>query len=107
MPIRMPTNAHLRTERRPLLPLPRAYRPGASFAYRVTDLDTREGWAGVPENKQFNLVASKNLFMFLQAHMIDSTRKEYSEKPEAWSAKRWEDYYRLCAGILQRKLKLT
>jgi hypothetical protein len=307
MPIRMPLNAHLRTERKPLLPLPRTYRPGASFTYRVTDLDTREGWAsvarkygldvrrlirfnfetensdevnwylrnyvgcdvatddrqnwmfsssanpgiiylpnkvvdgdghvfesrktissnfafefsgpgspldtigkvfdamqmldavglmpelgavlgivlptvgqfvivgapheaalnelrktqileglslgivmtadertpqwidahgfvkkvpvnnvnyreygkqlqglyntsllkGIAHGKQFNSVARKNLFMFLQAQMIDATRKLYSEKPESWSGEKWGDYYRVCAGILRRKMKLT
>ncbi|MER8612611.1 hypothetical protein [Mesorhizobium sp. M0435] len=27
--------------------MPRTYRPGASFTYRVTDHDTPESWAGV------------------------------------------------------------
>jgi hypothetical protein len=62
--------------------------------------------AGIGHGRQFNTVASKNLFMFIQARMTDYAKADFQGDPASWSSKTWENYYRLCAAILQRKINL-
>lgn len=62
---------------------------------------------GIQHGRQFNSVASKNLFVFLQAQMTGYAKKEFSGDPEKWDARKWQNYYDVCAGILRKKLKLN
>ncbi|MPZ56543.1 MAG: hypothetical protein GEU91_08620 [Rhizobiales bacterium] len=62
--------------------------------------------AGIAHGQQFNTVGSKALFMGLRAKMTDYARSEYSGNPDNWSDRKWEEYYRLCAAILQPTIKL-
>jgi hypothetical protein len=62
---------------------------------------------GIAHGKQFNSVASVNLFKFVQSQLTDYAKQEYSGKPEDCDARKRENHYLSCAGILQRKLKLT
>src|SRR5262249_21646290 len=63
--------------------------------------------AGIAHGRQFNTVAVKNLFAFLRSQMTDYALDEYKGNPYSWSAGKWEDWYRLCARILERKITLN
>jgi hypothetical protein len=39
--------------------------------------------------------------------MRDYATSEYSGEPKGWSDGKWEDYYRLCARILESRIKFT
>src|SRR5262249_35922600 len=62
--------------------------------------------AGTADGRQFNTVAVKNLFAFLRSQMTDYALDEYKGNPYSWSDRKWEDWYRLCARILERKITL-
>jgi hypothetical protein len=61
--------------------------------------------AGIAHGQRFNTVASKNLFVAIRARMTDYARSEYSGDPKSWSDSKWIDYYRLCARILESRMK--
>jgi hypothetical protein len=63
--------------------------------------------AGIAHGRQFNTVASKNLFVALQKRMTDYAKSLYSGDPKSWSGSKWIDYYRLCARILEGQLKFS
>jgi hypothetical protein len=63
--------------------------------------------AGIAHGRQFNTVAAGNLFKWIGSQMTDYAQKEYVGRESAsWDARKWENYYRLCAAILQRKIVL-
>jgi hypothetical protein len=62
--------------------------------------------SGIAHGRQCNTVASKNLFLFLWSQMKDDDGGEYSGDLKSWSRRKWGDYYRRCAAILQRPIKL-
>ena len=63
--------------------------------------------AGIAHGQQFNTVASKNLFVALRTRMTDYARSEYSGDSGSWSGSKWMDYYRLCARILENRIKFA
>jgi outer membrane protein OmpA-like peptidoglycan-associated protein len=74
--------------------------------------------AGLAHGRQFSTVATKNLFTFVTSQMTDWAKREYLGYPNTltgdqwvaysrtWSAKKWENYYRLVAAIVSRQIKL-
>ena len=62
--------------------------------------------AGIIHGRQFNTVAAKRLFAFCQAQMSNYARQDYTGDSKSWSSGKWENYYRLCAAILQKKITL-
>lgn len=62
---------------------------------------------GILHGRAFNTVATKNLFVWIRGQMTDYAKDEYSGDPQSWSTRKWENYYRLCAAIYQRKLTLN
>ncbi|MDP3406694.1 LysM peptidoglycan-binding domain-containing protein [Bosea sp. (in: a-proteobacteria)] len=64
--------------------------------------------SGIAHGRQFNTVATRNLFAFLGDNMTQYAHNEYSGDSKKWSASKWEDYYRLCAAILRdKKLRIN
>jgi hypothetical protein len=63
--------------------------------------------AGIAHGKLFNTVASKNLFVEIRKRMNDYSRAEYSGDPKSWSGSKWINYYRLCARILEAKIRFA
>jgi len=56
---------------------------------------------------QFNSVAVHNLFAWIGSQMNEYSAEEYKgNESHKWSAKKWRNYYDLCAAILQRKMVL-
>jgi hypothetical protein len=63
--------------------------------------------AGIAHGRQFNTVAVANLFRWIGSQMTDYAQEEYvGRESPTWSSRKWENYYRLCAAILQRKIVL-
>jgi outer membrane protein OmpA-like peptidoglycan-associated protein len=74
--------------------------------------------AGLAHGRQCSTVATKNLFTFATSQMTDYAKREYLGYPNTltgdqwiaysrtWSAKKWENYYRLVAAIVSRQIKL-
>ena len=60
--------------------------------------------AGIAHGRQFNPLATRNLFAFLLAQMNETARQANSGDRATWKSRRWEDYYRACADTLQRHI---
>jgi len=64
--------------------------------------------AGIIHGRQFNTVAQENLWKFIRAQLTSYARSEYSGSgSKNWSDTKWENWYRLCAAILARKITLN
>jgi hypothetical protein len=64
--------------------------------------------AGIVHGRQFNTVATLNLFKWIWAQMTDYAKSEYVRAEAlSWSERKWEDYYRLCAAIVRQKIVLN
>jgi len=63
---------------------------------------------GIKHGQQFNTVAQRNLYRWIGSQMNDYSAKEYvGSESHNWDSRKWYNFYRLCAGILQKKLKLS
>jgi hypothetical protein len=62
----------------------------------------KEGYA---HGKEFNTVATVNLFRFVQSKIpSESTKKEFSGDPKTWSDTKWVTWYRMAAASLRQLL---
>lgn len=73
--------------------------------------------AGIAHGRQFNTVATKNMFTFVTSQMTDYAKREYLGYPNTmtgdqwvaysrtWSARKWDGYYRLVAAIVSRQIR--
>jgi hypothetical protein len=63
---------------------------------------------GIAHGQQFNEVARRNLFRWIGAQMRGTlAATEYNgNESENWDDRKWYNYYRVCAAILQRKIVL-
>jgi hypothetical protein len=63
--------------------------------------------AGIGHGRQFNTVAAANFWRWIGSQMTDYAQKEYvGRESHSWNDRKWENYYRLCAAIVQRKIVL-
>jgi hypothetical protein len=63
--------------------------------------------AGIAHGRQFNTVARANLWRWLGWQMPDNVTSEYVGHDSAkWDDRKWVNYYRLCAALLQKKIIL-
>lgn len=63
--------------------------------------------AGIVHGRQFNTVAQRALWKFIRAQLTDWAKSEYSGDSKSWSDRKWENWYRLCAAIVARKISLN
>jgi hypothetical protein len=74
--------------------------------------------AGIAHGRQFNTVASLNLFKFINEQMSPGDRAEYYGDPpmsgkewlawsSTWSDRKWDNYYRLCAAKVGQKINFN
>jgi len=63
--------------------------------------------SGIIHGRQFNTVARMNLWKFIGAQLTDYARSEYTGDRKSWSDSKWENWYRLCAAILAKKITVT
>ena len=74
--------------------------------------------AGIAHGRQFNTVATVNLFKFIMHQMTAGERAEFFGDPpmggsewaewsRQWGDRKWDDYYRLCAVKLAQKINFN
>ena len=61
--------------------------------------------AGIAHGRQFNAAASANLFRWIGAQFAGDALQDCAlHEPSRWDDRKWDDYYRLCATILRKKI---
>jgi hypothetical protein len=63
--------------------------------------------SGIVHGRQFNTVAQRHLWKFIAVQLSNLARVEYSGDRRHWSESRWQNWYRLCAAIVAKKINVN
>jgi hypothetical protein len=62
--------------------------------------------AGIAHGREFNTVARERFWKWIGSRLSDWAKAEYAGNPTGWGPRKWENWYRLCAAIVQTKIVL-